>query len=103
MNDNSIYNSVFEDEEEDISVSVDNKGSFTELSNYIDSQIQKENYTISLNKSYTFSEWDEDLIKGININNPLTINGNNFIISGNNSARIFNIHAANVILSDIAF
>lgn len=103
MNDNSIYNSVFEDEEEDISVSVDNKGSFTELSNYIDSQIQKENYTISLNKSYTFSEGDEDLIKGININNPLTINGNNFIISGNNSARIFNIHAANVILSDIAF
>lgn len=73
MNDNSIYNSVFEDEEEDISVSVDNKGSFTELSNYIDSQIQKENYTISLNKSYTFSEGDEDLIKGININNPLTI------------------------------
>lgn len=73
MNDNSIYNSVFEDEEEDISVSVDNKGSFTELSNYIDSQIQKENYTISLNKSYTFSEGDEDLITGININNPLTI------------------------------
>ena len=61
MNDNSIYNSVFEDEEEDISVSVDNKGSFTELSNYIDSQIQKENYTISLNKSYTFGEGDEDL------------------------------------------
>ena len=103
MNDNSFYNSVFEDEEDDISVSVDNKGSFTELSNYIDSQIQKENYTISLNKSYTFSEGDEDLIKGININNPLTINGNNFIISGNNSARIFNIHAANVILNDIAF
>ena len=61
MNDNSIYNSVFEDEEEDISVSVDNKGSFTELSNYIDSQIQKENYTIFLNKSYTFGEGDEDL------------------------------------------
>ena len=65
MNDNSFYNSVFEDKEDDISVSVDNEGSLTELYNYIDSQIQKENYTISLNKSYTFSEGDEDLIKGI--------------------------------------
>ena len=76
MNDNSFYNSVFEDEQDDISVSVDNEGSFTELSNYIDSQIQKENYTISLNKSYTFSEWDEDLIKGIIVSYETFLNNN---------------------------
>ena len=102
MNDDSFYDAVL-GKGVDSSVSLEDEGSFTELSNYINSQIQNENYVIDLNKSYTFSEGDEDLITGININNPLTIHGNNFIISGNNSARIFNIHAANVILSDIAF
>ena len=76
MNDNSFYNSVFEDKEDDISVSVDNEGSLTELYNYIDSQIQKENYTISLNKSYTFSEGDEDLIKGIIVSYETFLNNN---------------------------
>lgn len=82
LNDDSFYDAVL-GKGVDSSVSSD-EGSFTELSNYINSQIQNEKYVIDLNKSYTFSEGDEDLITGININNPLTIHGNNFIISGNN-------------------
>lgn len=70
-------------------------GNFTELSNYISSEINAGNHVIELNKSYKYVDGDAiDASRGIEFpikSFPLTINGNNHVLDGSDLAGIFRI------------
>ncbi len=46
---------------------------------------------------------DTNFQDGVNVNKTITINGNGFYLNGNDEARILNITADNVVLSNIKF
>ena len=75
------------------------EGSFKELNNLIVKS--PENSIVNLSKDY-FSN-DNDFPNGIEVNKPLTINGNNHVIDANSNSRIFRILTPGVILNDIVF
>ena len=59
---------------------------------------------LTLDRNYTFTiGWDENLIEGILIDKPITINGNGYTIDANGKSRIFAIISDNVVLKNIAF
>jgi hypothetical protein len=73
-------------------------GSFIDLNKTI-----AENDVVDLAYNFTFDPAEYGVFKdGIPITKDLTINGNNYVIDGNNLARIFNIdNNANVVLKDL--
>lgn len=74
---------------------------FSDLNKIINGNAADE---ITLDKDYTFnSTVDSDFYEGILIDRQLTINGNNHTLDGLNTARIFQITAASVNLSNITF
>ena len=76
-------------------------GSFTDLQNIIDNT---NNSVIILNKNYTYSSIDSNLIKGIVIKNKnITIEGNGYTLNGLNTARIFSTTSSNITLKNLNF
>ena len=85
-----------------ISISaVSAEGNFTALQNDIDSSTG----SIDIKQDYAYDNTsDYKLNSGILINkSDITINGNGHTIDGSNQARIFNITANNIIISNIIF
>lgn len=76
------------------------ESSFADLNNDINGNNDS---TITLNKNYKYSDGDANYANGIQINRPLTINGNGITIDGSNNARAFNIIGDNVIINNITF
>ncbi|MEE0025941.1 right-handed parallel beta-helix repeat-containing protein, partial [Methanobrevibacter sp.] len=77
-------------------------GDFNRLQKYINGA--SENSILTLCRDYTFTIGsDENLVNGIVIDKPLTINGNGYTINALQKARIFNVNAGNVVLNDITF
>ena len=69
---------------------------FTDLANIIAGAQAGD--TIVLDGDYAYNpEFDADLIAGITIDKAITIDGNGYTISGNNTARIFKVTAATTI------
>ena len=80
-------------------ISTTDDGTFTALQNKINNAASGS--TITLENDYDYDDGFD--IEGININKSLTIDGNGYMLNGNNKARIFNIAAQNVILKNIDF
>ena len=75
---------------------------FNRLQEYINKA--DANSVLTLYRDYAFLVGvDENLIAGIVIDKPITINGNGYTINANGKARIFNIAVDNVILTNITF
>ena len=74
-------------------------GTFSQLQSIINSASSGD--TISITGDYTYNSGFS--IRGITINKNINIVGNNHIINGLNTARIFNITAGNVYISDLNF
>ena len=109
---NAVSASEMDDDSNEIISSADDQeivsddvGSFTELSNYISSEMASGNYVIELNKSYKFI--DGDNIVGIDIgnrNHNITINGNDHCLDGSDSVRIFRVlNYHEILLENILF
>ena len=83
--------------EADVNVTVLNisGGSYTLLQALIDDTPENGTLILPLNITYN-PEWDSWLQKGMYINKSINLVGNGYVISGNNTARIFSISAANV-------
>ena len=79
------------------------ESTFSDLQSTIDAL--SDGSEITLNKNYKFnSNSDNDLTSGICISvNDVTIDGNNMVIDGDNSARIFNITGHHITLKNIIF
>ena len=77
-------------------------GSFTDLQNLIDSNV---NGTISLDRNYAYDEsQDSEMKEGVLINNKnIVFEGNNFIIDAKYKTRIFKIVYSNLTFNDIQF
>lgn len=74
------------------------KGTFTDLQN----ALNKANTELDLSMNYVYNpKTDSNLRQGIRIAKPLTLNGNNFIIDGKNSARIFDIAMDDVRIKNV--
>lgn len=77
-----------------------NQSTFKDLNNVINSS---SNY-ISLSENYTYSaDVDGDFKGGILIDRQITIDGNGYVIDGNNKAAIFKVSSDNVVLKNINF
>ena len=62
------------------------------------------NATINLDKNYTFNPAsDSAFTEGIDINRPVTINGNGHTLDAKGQARIFNVQGNNVTINNITF
>lgn len=71
---------------------------------YLNDTIGLSQGQLNLTKDYLFNnESDLNFTCGIVISNPIAINGNGHVIDAKGMARIFNITANNVVLSDIKF
>ena len=77
-------------------------GSYTLLQALIDNTTENGTLNLPLNITYD-PDMDGWLQSGMIINKSITLNGNGYTISGNNSARIFRISGSIVILNDILF
>ena len=91
--------SRFIDTNEKTKLSDSNTYSFTKLNETINS----ENTVIDLTDNYKYMAGDESFVNGIIINRSISINGNGITIDGSNTARIFNIKAADVTINNIIF
>ena len=82
------------------SILTEGEGTFSELQGLIDTSSDGK---VQLEKNYKFdpTKDDESLKEGILLNKKIEIDGNQFIIDGNNQARIFNISGSNIILKGI--
>ena len=77
-------------------------GSYTLLQYLID--ITPENGTLNLTFNVTYDPlYDASLIGGMYLNKTIKLEGDGFTINGNATARIFDISANNVILSNLIF
>ena len=77
-------------------------GTFTDFQNLINSAAAGD--TIELSGNYVYnSGTDSALVGGIGVSKALTIVGNGFGFNGSKQARIFNIYASNVYVSDVFF
>ena len=73
------------------------EGTFTDLAGNISGKT-----SLTLDKDYVYNTTgDTAYVNGIEINGPLTINGNGFTISGNNAARIFNVASGTLTLNNL--
>ena len=113
ISDNDVNNTVISNEnddvlavedQEDIGVIEENElsataGTFTDLAN----DIENAGDELELTRDYIYSSEDSDYEQGIIINKKITINGNGFIINGNNQARALSIKYDNVIINDVSF
>lgn len=86
-------------ENNNLTLSSQNKGTFTEL----DNQISITNEKLILTTDYTYNETEDSSLQGITIKNSIEIDGNGHTISGNNLSKIFIINADNVVLKNINF
>ena len=77
-----------------------NDDTYTDLQNKINNASESSQVELNKNVIYTQGE-DESLIGGIQINKSITLDGKDFTINGNNTARIFNITADNVVIKNI--
>jgi len=91
---------VFSVDNNDENVLKANEGTFADLQKLID----ESSGTLNLPYNFTYNaEIDGRFINGVVIDKKLTINGNDYTISGNNRARIFQITASNVKLTNTTF
>ena len=81
-------------------LSVEQKGSFSDLNVIIIGTNTGD--TLELNKNYVFTtSSDSAYVNGININKQITIDGKGHTIDGSGMAKLFNIGGNNVILKNI--
>ena len=73
-------------------------GTFTDLKN----DIANAGSELKLNKNYNYNA-EDNMVNGITINKKIVIDGNGFVINGNNQSRAFIISSDNVILKNISF
>ena len=77
-------------------------GSYLDLQYLID--ITPSGGTLVMDFNVTYNDtYDYSLIRGMNLDKPITIIGNGYTISGNQEARIFNISSDNITLKGIRF
>lgn len=74
-------------------------GTFTELNN----KIKNTGNELKLTKNYAYTDNDSELINGIIIEKPITIDGNGFTINGNQKSIALTIKSSPVILKNIHF
>ena len=74
-------------------------GTFTDLAN----EIANVTTELNLTKDYIYSDIDSNYINGVNINKKIIINGNGYVINGNNQARAFVVSYNCVVLKNISF
>ena len=75
-------------------------GSLSDLNHEIN---DNDNTTITLTKNYTYVAGDEAFQFGMDIDRPLTINGNGHTIDGSGIASIFKINADHVTITNLTF
>ena len=85
LNGNALYNVIF---------FTCNNNTFTDLKNIINNN----DSDIYLHDNYTFDLFNDKLEEGIDINRSVTIHANGVVIDGAYATRIFNVHAADVII-----
>ena len=77
-------------------------GSYLDLQYLID--ITPSGGTLVMDFNVTYNDtYDYSLIRGMNLDKPITIIGTGYTISGNQEARIFNITSDNIVLKGIRF
>lgn len=81
-------------------VSASDNGTFTDLSDDIDSSTKE----FDVKKDYIYNEnSDENYVNGVIVKDNLTINGNNHKIDGSKLARGFNISGEKVVIKNLSF
>ena len=90
-NDNSTVN---------ITIAEKTGGSYLDFQYLIDTTPDGGTIVMGFNVTYD-PRYDASLVNGMILNKSITIKGNGYTISGNNTARIFRITTGNVILKDI--
>ena len=84
------------------SSTTNNVGTFTELNEKIQEAIQNNQEIVELDKDYQYDKnTDNDLKKGISINNDITLEGNGHSINGSGEASAFKIGYNSVVIKDI--
>ena len=85
---------------QEVSVNINQMGDFTWLQQQI--YATPAGGVLNLNRKLTFV-YDVDHVAGIDINKPITINGNGYAINGLKFVKIFNIHSSDVTIKNLEF